>query len=117
MADSENRSGSFYLNNNSNNNNSNDNYYINVWGFPGGSVVKNPPAEEETQVWPLGQEDPLDKEMVAHSCILAWEKVPLMISRWLGWALPDSAQSLLGNFCEWTRENFFLERPGKRVDS
>ena len=74
MGDSENRrSGSFYLNNKSNNNNSNDNYYINVWGFPGGSVVKNPPAKEETQVCPLGQEDPLEKEMVTHSCILAWE--------------------------------------------
>ena len=74
MGDSENRrSGSFYLNNKSNNNNSNDNYYINVWGFPGGSVVKNPPAKEETQVWPLGQEDPLEKEMVTHSGILAWE--------------------------------------------
>ena len=24
-------------------------------------------------VWPLGQEDPLEKEMAAHSSILAWE--------------------------------------------
>ena len=27
-------------------------------GFPGGSVVKNPPAMQETQVQSLGQEDP-----------------------------------------------------------
>ena len=42
-------------------------------GFPGGSVVKNPPAKQETQVWSLGQEDPLEKEMATHSSILAWE--------------------------------------------
>ena len=28
---------------------------------------------QETQVWSLGQEDPLEKEMAAHSSILAWE--------------------------------------------
>ena len=27
----------------------------------------------ETQVWSLGQEDPLEKEMATHSSILAWE--------------------------------------------
>ena len=42
-------------------------------GFPGGSVVKNPPAMQETQVWPLGWEDPLEKEMATHSSILVWE--------------------------------------------
>ena len=41
-------------------------------GFPGGSVVKNPPAKQETQVQPLGQEDPLEEEMATHSHILAW---------------------------------------------
>ena len=29
-------------------------------GFPGGSVVKNPPANQETLVRSLGQEDPLE---------------------------------------------------------
>ena len=38
----------------------------------GGSVVKNPPAMQETQVQPLGQEDPLEKGMASHSNILAW---------------------------------------------
>ena len=28
---------------------------------------------EETQVRPLGQEDPLEREMVIHSSIFAWE--------------------------------------------
>ena len=27
---------------------------------------------QETQVQSLGQEDPLEKEMATHSCILAW---------------------------------------------
>ena len=47
-------------------------------GFPGGSVVKNPPAMQETQevqVRFLGWEDPLEKEMATHSSILAW-KIP-----------------------------------------
>ena len=35
--------------------------------------VKNLPAGQETWVWSLGQEDPLEKEMATHSSILAWE--------------------------------------------
>ena len=42
-------------------------------GFPGGSVVKNPPAKQETWVQSLGQEGPLEKEVATHSRILAWE--------------------------------------------
>ena len=41
-------------------------------GFPGSSVVKNPPAMQETWVQSLGWEDPLEKEMATHSSILAW---------------------------------------------
>ena len=40
-------------------------------GFPDG-LVKNSPAMQETQVPSLDQEDPLEKEMAAHSSILAW---------------------------------------------
>ena len=40
---------------------------------PGGSVVKNPLPMQETWVWSLGGEDPLEKEMATHSSILAWE--------------------------------------------
>ena len=36
-------------------------------------MVKNPPTMQETSVQSLGQEDPLEKEMATHSCILAWE--------------------------------------------
>ena len=41
-------------------------------GFPGGTVVKNPPAMEETWVQSLGQEDTLEEDMATHSSILAW---------------------------------------------
>ena len=36
-------------------------------------MVKNLPAMRETQVWSLGREDPLEKEMATHSSILAGE--------------------------------------------
>ena len=54
-------------------------------GFPGGSVLKNPPAEKVTRVRSLEgslirkikgfphHEEPLEKEMATHSSILAWE--------------------------------------------
>jgi len=42
-------------------------------GFPRGSVVKNLPAKQETQVPSLGWEDPLEKEMATHSSIPVWE--------------------------------------------
>ena len=35
-----------------------------------GSVVKNSPAKQETQVWFLGWEEPMGKEMATHSSIL-----------------------------------------------
>ena len=44
-------------------------------GLRGGSVVKNLPAKQETQVQSLGRKDPLEKEMVTHSSIPAW-KIP-----------------------------------------
>ena len=61
-----------------------------LWEFPGGLVVrtqcfhcwgpglmvaqsvKNLPAVWEMWVWPLGWEDPLEKEMATHSSVLAW---------------------------------------------
>ena len=36
-------------------------------------MVKNPLANQETQIPSLGREDPLEKEMATHSSILAWE--------------------------------------------
>ena len=51
---------------------------------PGGSVVKNQPAmqrcTEEMEVYSLGWEDPLEKEMATHSSIIAckiqWTEKP-----------------------------------------
>ena len=42
------------------------------WASLVAQLVKNLPAKQETWVQPLGQEDPLDKEMATHSSILAW---------------------------------------------
>ena len=36
-------------------------------------MVKSLPAMQETWVWSLGQEDPLEKEIATHFNILAWE--------------------------------------------
>ena len=49
---------------------------ISLWpsslpSFPDGSVEKNQSATQETQVTCLGGKDPLEKEMAAHSSILA----------------------------------------------
>ena len=44
-------------------------------GFPGGSIVKNPLAKQETQFQSLSWEDPLEKKIATHSRILAW-KIP-----------------------------------------
>ena len=39
--------------------------------------LKRLPRMRETRVLSLGREDPLEKEMAAHSCILAW-RIPWM---------------------------------------
>ena len=36
-------------------------------------TVKHLPAMQETGVRSLGQENPLEKEVATHSCILAWK--------------------------------------------
>ena len=51
----------------------NGHWYLNFDGFPGCSVVKNPPAMQEMWVPLLGWEDTLGKEIASHSSILAWE--------------------------------------------
>ena len=53
-------------------------------GFPGGSVVKNPPAIQELQetwVQSLGREDALEEGMATHSSILAWS-LPMDRGAW-----------------------------------
>ena len=42
------------------------------WASLVAQLVKNPPAIQETWVWPLGWEDPLEKGKAAHSSILVW---------------------------------------------
>ena len=37
-----------------------------------GSVVKNLPSMQETQVQSLGREDSLEEDMASHSSILVW---------------------------------------------
>ena len=46
-------------------------------------LVKNLPAMQETPVWFLGQEDPLEKGKATHSGILAW-RIP-----WTAWGCKE----------------------------
>ena len=75
-----------------------------ILGFPGGSVVKNLPAMQETRVQSLGQEDPLEKEMTIHSSILAWE---------IPWTEGPSRLSSIGlqksmDTTEWLNNNIVI---------
>ena len=45
---------------------------LTLWAFLVTQMIKNLPAVKETQVWSLGQEDPLEKGMATHSRILVW---------------------------------------------
>ena len=51
--------------------------------LPGGSVVKNPPAMQEMQIWSLDWEDLLEKGMATQSNIpvgeAPWTKEPGML--------------------------------------
>ena len=68
----------------------------NSLGFPGGSVVKNLPAMQETQLGSLGWEDALDKGMETHSSILAW-RIP-------GTEEPGRLQSMGPDTTEMTQQ-------------
>ena len=50
-----------------------DTTIIHDWASLIAQLVQNLPATQETWVWFLGWEDPLEKEMATHSRILAWE--------------------------------------------
>ena len=60
-------------------------------GFPGGSVVKNPPANTGASILVLG--NPLEKEMAAHSSILSW-KIP--------WTEEPRGLQSMGSQKSWT---------------
>ena len=49
---------------------------------------------QEMQIQPLGQEDPLEKEMAAHSSILAWE---------ITWTEDPGRLQSMGSQKSWTR--------------
>ena len=59
-------------------------------------MVKNLCAVQETQIESLGQEDPLEKGMATHSCILAWRIPGTEKNGWL--SLWGSKQC---NTAEW----------------
>ena len=46
---------------------------VSIWASLVAQTVKNLPALPEIQVWSLGQEDTLEKEMATHSSIIAQE--------------------------------------------
>ena len=46
--------------------------YIQYWASLVVQMAKKPPAMQETRVWSLGWEVPLEKGMATHSSILAW---------------------------------------------
>ena len=105
------------------------------WGFPSGSLVKNCPPMQETLVWSLGWEDPLEKEMATHSSILAriilWTKEPCGLQS-LGsqrgghnWAT-GHAHTCIHNsrysiFSLWIRKQFreikplYMSKPGLKL--
>ena len=80
---------------------------ISFQGFPSGSVVKNPPAGQETQemwVWSSGQEDPREEGMATYSSILAW------IIPWTkepGWLQSMESQRVGHNLSFWAHAHIF----------
>ena len=86
-------------------------------------MVKHLSAVQETQVQSLGYEDPLEKEMVAHSSTLAWKipwiaepgRLPSMGSQrvrhdWKTSLSPNSVSNFLSCYM-WPSVIFFLKFP------
>ena len=87
-----------------------------VMGFPGGPVVKNLPVMQETKVWSLGWEDPLEDGMATHSSLLAWEtqwteEPGRLPSTWLQRVGHD--WSSIHNACEVGRMSQSLRQPSR----
>ena len=69
--------------------------------IPGGSMVKNPPAKQETWARSLDQEDPLEKEITTHSSILAREILwteELGGLQSMGWQESDTTEQQNNNY-------------------
>jgi len=75
--------------------------YISM-GFPVAQMVKNLLAMQETWVWSLGQEDPLEKGIATHSSILAWR---VLWTQERG-RLQSMGWQQVGH--DWTTNTFFL---------
>ena len=56
-------------------------------------AVMNLPAMQEMQIWSLGQEYPLEKEMTTHSSILVWE---------IPWTEESGGLQSVGSQKSWT---------------
>ena len=70
-------------------------------------LIKNMPAMQETQVWSLGLEDPLENKMATHFSILAW-KIPMHRGAWRA--------TVHGVAKSWTRlSDFLVSLPRKTV--
>ena len=63
-------------------------------------MIKNPPAMQETQVPPLGREEPLEKGMATHSSILAGTDEP---GRPQSMGLQKIRHDRASNTCTFTR--------------
>ena len=68
-------------------------------GFPSGSVVKNPPALQETQIWPLGWDDPLEEETATRCRTLAWR---ILWTEEPGGLQPIGSQRVEWEWIDWT---------------
>ena len=62
------------------------------WASLMAQLVKNPPAMQETWVWSLGWEDPLEKGTVAHSSLLTWRIPWTIYSPWGRKELDETGQ-------------------------
>ena len=51
-------------------------------------MVKNLPEMQDTQVQSLGQENPLEKEVVTHTSILAW-RIPWSLEDYSPWGVRE----------------------------
>ena len=56
---------------------------LSLWSSLVAQMVKNLPARQETWVWSLGWEEPLEEDTVSHSSILVWR---ILMDRGAWWA-------------------------------
>ena len=72
----------------------------------GGSVLKNLPEMQETWVWSLGWDDPLEKEMATHSSIHAWR---IAWTEKPGWLQSLGSKRIRHNVAmKWQQQNSWL---------